>query len=276
MDINIFSFSFDVGDIHFTISKNVSVDDRDVSLLEFHAHNEYEMFFAGKDGLILGTEDKQINYAYGSVIIVPPNFTHYSYGCKSTISFSFSKITKAKEKYFDSFAKSVYLGKPTVFNKDNGYFWLWDEIEGCLNFSAGLEKLRLKIALQLLIIKMLEEKTNKENNGEGIVNKSYLFTIDSFFNEKFREQVTLKDLAKELCLSQRQVSRIISKIYGKSFSNILAQTRLKKAEILLLKSDKSILNICESVGFVSESNFFTLFKKKYGCTPSQFRSKSVE
>ena len=153
---------------------------------------------------------------------------------------------------------------------------MWNEIESSLNFSAGLEKLRLKTALQLLIIKLLEEQIKTANSREMVVNKSYLFTIDAFLNEKFREQVSLKELAKELCLSNRQVSRIISKIYGVSFSKILAQTRLSKAEILLLKTDKSISDICQSVGFINESNFFVLFKKQYGCTPLQFRVKHIK
>lgn len=276
MDINIFSFSFDVGDIKFNISKNVGEGSKEVSPLEFHTHNEHEMFFVGKEGLVLGSIDKQVEYDYGSIVIVPPNFTHYSYGCKSTVSFSFNKTAKAKDKYYDAFKKSIYTDKPTSFNKDNGYYWLWNEIESSLNFSAGLEKLRLKTALQLLIIKLLEEQIKSTNSREMIVNKSYLFTIDSFLNDKFGEQVFLKDLAKELCLSNRQVSRIISKIYGVSFSKILAQTRLRKAEILLLKTDKSILDICQSVGFINESSFFTLFKKQYGCTPLQFRLKNIK
>ena len=275
MDINIFSFNFEVGDVQFNISKYVGEGNKEVSPLGFHTHNEHEMFFVDKDGLVLGSMDKQIEYDYGTVVIVPPNFTHYSYGCKSTVSFSFCKIEKAREKYYDAFTRSISIDKPTTFNKDDGYFWLWNEIKNCLNFSAGLEKLRLKTALQLLIIKILEEKIKPANSGEIIVNKSYLFTIDNFLNDKFREQVYLKDLAKELCLSQRQVSRIISKIYGASFSKILAQTRLRKAEILLLKTDKSISDICQSVGFINESNFFTLFKKQYGCTPLQFRVKHI-
>ncbi len=276
MDRNIFSFSFEVGDIQFNISKYVGEGSREVSPLEFHTHNEHEMFFVGKDGLALGTIDKQAEYEYGSVVIVPPNFTHYSYGCKSTISFSFNKIAKAKEKYYDSFKRSIDIDKPTSFNKDNGYFWVWKEIESGLTLPVGLEELRLKTALQLLIIKLLEEKIKPVKNREIIVNKSYLFTIDSFLNDKFGEQVFLKDLAQELCLSPRQVSRIISKIYGVSFSKILAQTRLSKAEILLLKTDKSISEVYQSVGFINESNFFTLFKKQYGCTPLQFRVKHIK
>ena len=163
------------------------------------------------------------------------------------------------------------MDNPTEFNQSNGYFWLWKEIEEGATRVVGLEELRIKSALQLLIIKMLEEKTKRLKSDENIINKPYLFIIDSFLNEKFGSQVGLKDLSKELCLSERQVSRIISKIYGVSFSKILAETRLKKAEILLLKTDKPIFDICQSVGFYSESNFFTLFKKKYGCTPLQFR-----
>jgi AraC-like DNA-binding protein len=86
-----------------------------------------------------------------------------------------------------------------------------------------------------------------------------------------KEGVTLSEIADEVYLSKRQVSRIISKEYGCSLPELINNKRLKAAEILLRTKNLSVARVADEVGISSSGYFYTLFKAKYGVTPLQYR-----
>lgn len=94
--------------------------------------------------------------------------------------------------------------------------------------------------------------------------------IDSFFHD-CQPIGSLEELAAQLNLSPRQTNRVLNKYYNTSFKQKLFETRLEIAKDLLIKSDKTVLQIAEEVGYSGANNFHDLFVKKTGVTPAQFR-----
>lgn len=62
---------------------------------------------------------------------------------------------------------------------------------------------------------------------------------------------------------------------GQSFSEYLNNTRLDKARELLAATPDTAAKISEAVGIYNITYFSTLFKKKYGLTPSAFREQEA-
>ena len=62
------------------------------------------------------------------------------------------------------------------------------------------------------------------------VEDDYATKIDDFFALRYREDVTLSDLAAALFISERQVSRILQSNYGMSFKNKLVEMRINAAK----------------------------------------------
>jgi len=60
-----------------------------------------------------------------------------------------------------------------------------------------------------------------------------------------------------------------------SFSDYLKNVRLEKAKELLLETDDSANTISERIGIFNTTYFYTVFKKKYGVSPAQYRSESL-
>ncbi|NAY93127.1 helix-turn-helix domain-containing protein [Muricauda sp. JGD-17] len=74
----------------------------------------------------------------------------------------------------------------------------------------------------------------------------------------------------------KEVSQSINQYRGKNFKDYVNHLRLEEAARLLLANDKSdwrINEIMYEVGFNSKSPFYTLFKKKFGMTPKEYREK---
>ena len=87
-----------------------------------------------------------------------------------------------------------------------------------------------------------------------------------------REDIKISDLAAELCLSERQTSRIINLKYGVSFSKKLAEIRLARAEYMLVNTGETVDDIGKECGFKNSASFFKLFKDKHGITPLGYRN----
>lgn len=97
----------------------------------------------------------------------------------------------------------------------------------------------------------------------------------SFMEEHFRENHSVKELAKLSNMSTRHFTRIFSDIYHITPKKYILQQRLLSACRLLEdeRETSSITEIALNLGF-SNSNYFTrLFHNTYGMTPSEYRSQ---
>jgi AraC-like DNA-binding protein len=89
--------------------------------------------------------------------------------------------------------------------------------------------------------------------------------------------LTVSTLASRLKVPAYMVSRAINQYFNKSFSELVVEYRIKKAEQLLVSDSQKSLTI-EAVAFESGFNtlsaFYKAFKKINNVTPSQYREIS--
>lgn len=90
--------------------------------------------------------------------------------------------------------------------------------------------------------------------------------------------LSLTQLANEVALTPRELSYVINKVSGRNFSDFINSYRVKEvARTLSCENTKNInlLELSLEVGFNSKSTFNTMFKREFGCTPSEFRKKKL-
>lgn len=86
--------------------------------------------------------------------------------------------------------------------------------------------------------------------------------------------LTLPQLAKLVDCSVNHLSQVINAGFDMSFFDYLNRYRVEYAKGLLMKADgrpRSILNVAFSVGFNSNSAFYTAFRKFVGEAPAHYR-----
>lgn len=99
-------------------------------------------------------------------------------------------------------------------------------------------------------------------------------------NEKVYKNAALRleGLARQLNLSEHQLSRLINQKFGKSFPEYLNEYRVNEF-INMINSEEyvsySLFGVASEAGFNSKSTFNSIFKKVTGKTPSEFR-KDIE
>ena len=85
---------------------------------------------------------------------------------------------------------------------------------------------------------------------------------------------SLPDLATKVGCSTRHIHRMFREIYGKSFREMQMNLRLSKARKYLEESDSKIINIAHETGYNHLSLFNSMFKKRFGMTPGDWRKKA--
>jgi len=84
-------------------------------------------------------------------------------------------------------------------------------------------------------------------------------------------------LAEELGVSAFQLARLLKRVYGKSYSDIVLPLRIRDAQKYLLNPKKAHLMVEEIgilVGFKNKWSFFLAFRKYAGGTPGEMRKET--
>ncbi|RYY60687.1 MAG: helix-turn-helix domain-containing protein [Chitinophagaceae bacterium] len=87
------------------------------------------------------------------------------------------------------------------------------------------------------------------------------------------EKITVARLAGLAHLSQYHFIRCFRSAYELTPLQYLTRLRLKKASLLLKKSDAAVSSIVPECGFENESSFIRLFRKEFRMTPMAYRKE---
>jgi AraC-like DNA-binding protein len=100
----------------------------------------------------------------------------------------------------------------------------------------------------------------------------HLLRARDLADARYFEPLGVDDLARAAGLSRAHFSREFRAAFGESPHAYLLTRRMERAAALLRSTDRSILDICHSVGLKSVGSFTTSFKRTYGVTPTAYRA----
>ena len=95
--------------------------------------------------------------------------------------------------------------------------------------------------------------------------------VKNFIDQNYRTEIRLPQIASIAGMSASAFSRFFKLHTGRNLSEYIIDQRLGYASHLLVDSTQSIAEISNSCGFNNLSNFNRIFKKRKGCSPSEFR-----
>ena len=84
--------------------------------------------------------------------------------------------------------------------------------------------------------------------------------------------VSLANLAAEHEISVSHLQKLFKQVYGVPVYHYIREYRLEQAAMELVRSAKPVTQIAQSIGYDNASKFSESFKKRYGKTPSRYRS----
>ena len=78
---------------------------------------------------------------------------------------------------------------------------------------------------------------------------------------------------EKLGIIETSLKNYFQGVYGRGYSELLNEIRMKKAAELILKNSMKISEISDAVGFATQSRFAKAFKNYYGAAPLEYKRK---
>ncbi len=100
----------------------------------------------------------------------------------------------------------------------------------------------------------------------------HLLRAKDLADGRYFEPLAVADLARAAGLSRAHFSREFRRTFGESPHAYLLTRRLERAAALLRGTDRSVVQICFSVGLQSVGSFTSSFTRTYGVPPSAYRA----
>ena len=97
-------------------------------------------------------------------------------------------------------------------------------------------------------------------------------TMD-ILTEDLSKRYSAATLAKRFGISETSLKNYFQGVYGRGYSELLNEIRMKKAAELILKNSMKISEISDAVGFATQSRFAKAFKNYYGAAPLEYKRK---
>ena len=101
----------------------------------------------------------------------------------------------------------------------------------------------------------------------------HLLKAKDLADARYAEALTVDDLAAAAGLSRAHFSREFRRVFGEPPHAYLLTRRLERAAALLRMTDRSVADICLTVGLTSVGSFTTSFTRTYGVSPTAYRRR---
>ncbi|MBR2444258.1 MAG: helix-turn-helix transcriptional regulator [Clostridia bacterium] len=234
-------------------------DDKNLTF-GMHLHNSFELLYVSQGEVLVTVDEAEHSIKAGQAILILPNRIH---GYKTPKS-SKSTLFIFASNYINTFYQRVRGKSPKkpVFLLDEG---LVNELREARD-TMLLKSLLYRVAYVQLTSTEFVERKNKGADTYG--------RILSFISQHYTEQITAKDIAKELGYDHRYVTSLIKKGLHSTFRRLLNEYRVSHAQYLLTAEAKTISQVAYECGYDSLCSFNRNFKEIVGMTPREFREKS--
>lgn len=122
--------------------------------------------------------------------------------------------------------------------------------------------------LSAAIIHLVRNVSKSGDDGRDITHY-----IKEYVANNYAQPITLTEICKNINFSLSNISIIFTKNAGMTFREYLQNVRMKKASEMLEKTDKTIAEIANLVGYSDPAFFYRLFRKTMNMTPQEYRKE---
>jgi AraC-like DNA-binding protein len=100
----------------------------------------------------------------------------------------------------------------------------------------------------------------------------HLLRAKDLIDARYRDPLDVPALARAARLSTAHFSREFRRSFGETPHQYLLTRRLERAAALLRNTDRTVADICLTVGLTSIGSFTTSFGRAFGMSPTAYRA----
>ncbi|SHG38808.1 transcriptional regulator, AraC family [Flavobacterium micromati] len=144
-------------------------------------------------------------------------------------------------------------------------------IKECMSTSI-IKDVLADLTLQELMIRIIQTQTAKAIDEDLIADpKNPIIQIVEFIRLNLKENISMKRLSENACMSTTSFYRFFKRELGISPTEFIINEKMRCAKKLLKSQSIQINEVCYLSGFEDCNYFIRLFKKHEGITPKQYQ-----
>jgi len=255
------------------------------SYFYWHYHPEYELVYVEATAGIRHVGQHVSSYMGSDLVLIGPNIPHlnFDYGLQTEYR---QVVVQLKQNFLgDAFRHTPELAAIERLFARAAYGLAFGErckaaVGERLKALQGLDHFDQLIAL-LRIFKMLAEEGEVERLNEidtsvktFLNDKVRMSSVYEYIHERYDRSPDVNEIAARVHLSTAAFCRYFKRQTRMTFTDFVNQYRIGQAKTLLLQ-DKSVSDVCFSVGIESLSYFNKLFREITGENPSAFKKRHL-
>ena len=245
-----------------------------------HIHKAVELLYVREGNYTVTLDNENYEIGEGDLILFCSGAIHHVVTGKSERNVYY--VIKIPPSFFIDFARSgegaEYAMRFALNLKENKCLWRKQELENSdikrvldtLISEHTEKKYASEVAIKLKIMELLLTVLRSDTASKPLANDQttgLIYTVMSFVQERFAEDIDEKRLANDYGMSYSHFSKSFKKVTGMTFKNYLNRTRISKAQQMLFISGCSVTEAGISCGYNSISYFIKTYRLITGSTP---------
>ena len=138
---------------------------------------------------------------------------------------------------------------------------------GLFGFTLG----KTATLITRYFVQLEQRKEDTKAIGNLTVPVETLMEVKNELVSNLEQKVSVEQLAEQYHMSRQKLRINFKAFFGKSPGQFLQQARFQEAERRLIYSKDPITSIGLDLGFYDSAHFASEFRKRYKCTPEEFR-----
>jgi len=276
-----FSEHFDAFDIEYEKRSG------NVNMPVYHFHDRHEIYYLMSGERNYFIDNRTYHIKKGDIVLIKSNVIHRTTAIENMgyarILFNIRKpfldalgpnLQKANLlSCFDENATVLSLNKLQQEFVENTFYKM---VEECRDKKEGY-----KAYVEILMCEFLLFLKRCIDSGAPHVidysNPKYekISSIVTYINNNYMNDISLTQLSKMFYISVSNLTKTFKLATGFTFTQYLNSVRIKEAQHLLRKTNLSVAEISESVGYDNLTHFGRVFKQISGCSALKFRKKAL-
>ncbi|QYR22888.1 response regulator [Paenibacillus sp. sptzw28] len=125
--------------------------------------------------------------------------------------------------------------------------------------------------IERFLNEFLQEKIRHAGTIKHVSQRQEIYEAKKYVSARLHEKISMEDAAQILHMNPSHFSRIFKQETGETFIEYVTRVKMERAKESLDRTDKTVEQISESLGYDNTSYFIKLFKAFSGYSPKDYR-----
>jgi len=141
--------------------------------------------------------------------------------------------------------------------------------------ASPIARLAVKTYLKMVLVLLVKQYASYTGSVETFQRQQHaldrLLPLFRYLGENCGNSIKVREAARVCGMSESHFMSFFKRVTGLPFMKYLNHYRIERAQVLLAKTDESMTNISQDVGFCDQSYFGMVFRRLVGITPAAYR-----